>query len=291
MKKRIKIIAREPAALLAADIIYSQKKEWCGGKYRQLKCSLLKPRCHYSYDENVIYPLIVWLCGGSFAEVDRNLWMPEMTYFAKHGWAVLSVDYSTTQLTYYPEQLEDVKAAIRYARAHAADFHIDPERVAIMGESAGGYLSVLTGCTNGVPEYEAGNYLDKSSTVQAIVAWYPVATPATLSKKNWQETHFPRYVADYPNLPDLSYSDVPPTMILHGTGDTLVPCSDGEDLYEALQKAGVDSELYLIEGANHADHHFVQDETKALILAFLNRRLGQKAEIEEKSRATTSYSR
>jgi acetyl esterase/lipase len=275
MKKQIQIPAREPVVLLAADIVYSQKQEWCEGKYRQLKCSLVRPRCHFPYDENRTYPLLVWLCGGSFAEVDRNIWIPEMTYFAKRGWVVLSVDYSTTQLTYYPEQLEDVKAAIRYARAHAADFHIDPERVAVMGESAGGYLSVLTGFTNGAPEYEAGDYLDSSSAVQAVVAWYPVAKLTILSEKSWEETHIPRYAADYPDLPGLSHAGVPPTMILHGTGDTLISRSDSEHLYEALQKAGVDSELYLIEGADHADHPFVQDEVKALILAFLNRRLGR----------------
>lgn len=274
MKQQIKVNVTQPAVLLAADIVYSQKQEWCEGKYRQLKCSLLKPRCHYPYDEDRTYPLLVWLCGGSFAEVDRNLWMPEMTYFAKRGWAVLSVDYSTTQLTYWPEQLEDVKAAIRYARAHARDFHIDPDRVAVMGESAGGYLSALAGCTNGAARYEKGDYLEQSSAVQAVVAWYPATELSALCSRPWEETHMPRYVPDYPDLCPLVTGDAPPTLVLHGTGDTLVPCGQGEMLYEALQRAGVDSDLYLIEGANHADHPFVQDEVKAMILEFLNRRLG-----------------
>ena len=271
MKTKIQISVSEPAVLLAADIVYSQKQEWCEGKYRQLKCALLKPRCHYPYDENKTYPLLVWLCGGSFAEVDRNIWMPELTYFAKRGWAVLSVDYSTTQLTYWPEQLEDVKAAIRYARAHAAEFHIDPARVAIMGESAGGYLSVLAGLTNNAVEYEKGDNLSESSAVQAVVAWYPAAELSRLGQRDWSETHMPRYVADYPDLYGLVTPDAPPTLILHGTGDTLVPYSNGEKLYDELEAAGVESDLYLIEGADHADHPFVQDKAKAIILEFLNK--------------------
>lgn len=273
MKKQIRVEKAEPVVLLAADIVYSQKQAWCGGKYRQLKCALMKPRCHYPYDENRTYPLLVWLCGGSFAEVDRNVWAPELAYFAKRGYAVMSVDYSTTQLTYWPEQLEDVKQAIRYARAHAAELHIDPARVTVMGESAGGYLSVLAGCTNADPAYERGELLDVSSEVQAVVAFYPVCGMASTAAKPWAETHVPRYAADYPELDGQVTPGTPPTLIFHGTGDTLVPSWHGERLYDALQAAGVESDLYLVEGANHADHPFVQEEVKDLILAFLDRHL------------------
>lgn len=275
MEQILHVDVQEPAVLLAADIVYSQKQEWCGGKYRQLKCSLLKPRAHYPYDDKQArYPLLVFLCGGSFAEVDRNLWMPELTYFAKHGWAVLGVDYSTIQLTDWPDQLTDVKAAIRYARAHAEEFCIDPDRIAVMGESAGGYLSLLAGCTNGDARYDIGDYLEQSSAVGAVVAWYPVTEIQRFCKEPFEKTHMPPFTANYPDLPGLMTPAMPATMLLHGSGDTLVPCTHSRILYEALQKNGVDSDLYLINGANHADHPFVQESVKALILKFLNDKLG-----------------
>lgn len=276
MEKTLHVDVQEPAVLLAADIVYAQKQEWCGGKYRPLKCSLLKPRAHYPYDDKKArYPLLVFLCGGSFAEVDRNLWMAEMTYFAKHGWAVLGVDYSTIQLTAWPDQLTDVKAAIRYARAHAEDFCIDPSRVAVMGESAGGYLSILAGCTNGDRQYDVGDYLEQSSEVQAVVAWYPVVNISGVIDEPFEKTHTPPFVRKYPDLPGLITPKMPATMLLHGTGDTLVPCEHSKILYRTFQEKGVDTDLYLIEGANHADHPFVQESVKALMLKFLNDRLGK----------------
>lgn len=275
MERTLHIDVQEPVVLLAADIVYSQKQEWCGGKYRQLKCSLLKPRTHYPYDVKTRrYPLLVFICGGSFAEVDRNLWMPEMTYFAKHGWVVLSVDYSTIQLTSWPDQLTDVKAAIRFAKAHAEEFCIDPDRVVVMGESAGGYLSVLAGCTNGDRTYDVGDYLNESSDVQAVVAWYPVSEIQDFCKEPFEITHMPLFTHKYPDLPELITPNIPPTMLLHGTGDTLVSCDNSRRLYAAMQANNIDSELYLIDGANHADHPFVQQPVKELILRFLEDRLG-----------------
>ncbi|MDD3337075.1 MAG: alpha/beta hydrolase, partial [Eubacteriales bacterium] len=162
MKQTVQFPVKDHVVTLAADIVYGQRQEWCEAKYRQLKLSFMKPRCHYPYDVPSTYPLVVWICGGSFIEVDRNVWMPELVDLVRHGYAVASVEYSVTSLTRFPQQLEDIKQAIRFLRAHAEELQIQPEHIAIMGESAGGYFSALTALTNHDKRYDKGEYLEQS---------------------------------------------------------------------------------------------------------------------------------
>lgn len=272
MRKVIQVPRDEEVITLAADIVYGQRQEWCKAKYRQLHMSLMKPRCNYPYDEEKTYPLIIWLCGGSFAEVDRNVWMPELVYFAKQGFAVAAVDYSVIQLTRFPDQLTDIKEAIRFIRAHAEEFHIDPNRIAVMGESAGGYLSVLTGMTGEAKEYDNGTYPEYSSEVQAVVAWYPCVEMEWIVPDR-KRVNIPEDAENYPNLTALVKGGLPPCLLLHGTADSLVPKEHSEALYKALEDAGNEADLYLIEGADHADRPFIKEEVKQLIADFLNRHI------------------
>ena len=274
MKKIIKVEKKDKVILLADKICYWQRPDWCEGRYRQLNFSLMKPRCHYDYDEGETYPLLLWITGGSFIEEDINIWMPELVYFAKHGYAVAGVDYSVNARTRFPMQLEDIKACIRYIRAHAKELHIKPDKIAIMGESAGGYFSSLTALTGNTKEFDKGDFLEYSSAVQAAIPWYPPCDTSKVEVKPGDD--IATDVASYINLATLPDKETtPPFMILHGTGDRLVRCEQGEMLYEGLQKAGVPSDLILIEGADHADHYFIQEEVKAMILDFLNKTIGE----------------
>ncbi len=270
MKKVLQITPKEPVVMLASDIVFAQRQEWCEAKYRQLHLSFLKPRCHYPYDERKTYLLFIWLSGCFFIEVDRNVWMPELMYFAKDGYAVASVEYSVTGLTRFPQQLEDIKQAIRFLRAHAEELQIQPEHIAIMGESAGGYFSALTALTNHDRQYDKGEYLDQSSAVQVAIPWYPATEIGNIDPI---QTNCHRDIVHFPDLVELVTPDAPPFMILHGLSATLMNYHHSEVLYNALQAAGVESDLYLVEGADHADHRFVQDECKALILEYLDSKM------------------
>lgn len=268
MRKVIQVPRDEEVVTLASDIVYGQRQEWCHAKYRQLRMSLMKPRCNYSYDEDKNYPLIVWLCGGSFAEVDRNVWIPELVYFAKQGFAVAAVDYSVIQLTRYPDQLVDIKEAIRYIRAHAQEFHIDPDRIAVMGESAGGYLSILAGMTGQDQTFDNGTYPEFSSEVQAVVAWYPCVEMEWLVPGR-KDVNMAEDVENFPNLSGMVKEGMPPCLLLHGTADQLVPAKHSETLYRALEEKGNTVDFYLVEGADHADRPFVNTEVKQIIADFL----------------------
>jgi acetyl esterase/lipase len=271
MKKTITVVPKDPVITMADGIVYAQRTEWCDAVVRQLKLSIIRPRQFFSYDRRVKWPVIIWICGGGFTTLDRNVWAPELAWFAKQGYIIASVDYSVIARTRFPEQIEEIKEAIRFLRTHGEEYGIDPERFAVMGESAGGYLSALTGLTGKTKEYDKGTNLDKSSAVQAVVSWYPLTEPDNFECSEEMALLLPRDLDKYPNLIKLVDRDAPPFLILHGNTDTQVQVSHGEKLYEALNKAGVDSELVILNGAEHADEPFVQDEIKQLIIKFLNR--------------------
>ena len=257
MKKIINIDVKEPVIHLSTEIVYGHRVAWAGVDYRQLKLSLIRPRVFFDYDSGEKRPLLIFLAGGGFTEVDRNAWIPDLVWFARRGYIVASIDYSVTARTEHPMQIEDVKAAVRYLRAHKDEFHIDDSKIIIAGESAGGYLAGLAALTNGTGEYDRGENLEYSSDVSAAVCIYPAVDVKKL--------------IDAPALQDIVTPKAPPFMILQGLADVLVDYrTQGNVLYDALEQNGVRTEYYLVEGANHADAHFYQDEMKELVLEFMN---------------------
>ena len=297
MRTEIEVNSAEQMITMGADLVYAQKPYWCGAGFYPLKMSLLRPRAFFEYDDKTApMPVIVWLCGGGWTETEHNVWIPELTYFAKHGFCVASVSYSLSPTWFFPEPVIDIKQAIRFLRAHAEQFHIDPERIAVMGESAGAHFAAITAASNGKPEWEKGEYLEYSSSVQAAVAWYTPVNMADLEGRGEVESYRTRpqtltcgleyepqsisagvlHVRDHDKLcremDPRTYidGDTPPFMLLHGTGDTLIDISNSEALYRSLQEAGVRSDLLVIKGAQHGDQAFIQPCVKDRIIQFLH---------------------
>ncbi len=261
MKKIIDVEKKEPLVLMSNSIIYSQKPYWCG-TINYLSMTFMAPRQFFPYDTDTngkIWPVLVFLCGGGMRRMDRGAWMGELAWFAKKGYAIASVQYSTDKNTEFPVPAVEVKEAIRFLRANAKKLNIDPDRIAIMGESAGAYLAGFTGLTKGIKEYEEGDYLDEDSSVQSVVTWY---VPNNSRKQPGR-----------PTLDSLITKDSPPFLLIHGDADDCVNVEQSEILYSALEKNGIPSDLYIIKGANHGDGHFVQVEIKEIILEFLNKTL------------------
>lgn len=108
----------------------------------------------------------------SVAYDGRSAHLAYLSELARSGFVVASIEYRTSNEAAYPKQLEDVKAAIRYLRAHSERYNIDTERFGVMGESAGGYLTAMAALNNDTV-YDVGEYTEQSSKVQAACPWYP----------------------------------------------------------------------------------------------------------------------
>ena len=182
--------------------------------------------------------------------MDRSAHLAYLSNLAQQGFVVASVEYRTSNEAKYPAPLQDVKAGIRYLRAHAERFCIDPDRIGVMGESAGGYLTCMAALADD-PIYDVGENLEYSSAVQAACPWYPptdfrgflysdpeqcaTAPESLLLGKNVMR-HPEEALACCP----VSFvtKDAPPFLIIHGDNDHTVPFGQGEELHDELEKAG-----------------------------------------------------
>lgn len=269
------------------DITYKYYKS--SGTYKPLKMSLLIPR---NRDENTKRPLLIWVCGGGFETLDKDVWMPEMQYFARNGYSVASIEYRTHNQKPFPGLVEDAKEAVRYLRAHAKEYGIDCERIAMMGESAGGYISSMVGVTGNTKEFDTGEYRNESSEIQAVINIYG----RTRQERGWREKieqGRPRNTTELlmngkpEDIPEVyrkatpsNYmrKGLPPFLILHGTEDKAVPIIQNDLFYEDLVQAGAQVDYYRVIGAGHGGAQFYQPEMKKIILDFLNRHFMPKAE-------------
>jgi acetyl esterase/lipase len=255
MKKQIHVNIKASTILLASEIVFGQREVWCQSASIPLKWSLMRPHNFFSYDKTQVLSLIVWICGDCFTEMDRNLHVPELSWFAKWGYAATSVDYSVYYRSKFPESVEDVELAIRFLKAHGMEYNLDVNHIAIMGESAGGYLAALCNVTGNNKKFDKGVYENFSSKVQAAILWYPVIN-TTVMVIDPNRITVPCDWNNYADVTQYVAADAPPVLILHGSGDTLVPIAQGELLYQALKNVKVDVEMIIIEGVEHVDNAF-----------------------------------
>mgnify|MGYP000354464267 FL=1 len=128
MKKSIDICVKSPQYVTITNLSFTQVDSWFGHCKRDLKMDLIYPE-----DPGRKYPCIVWICGGAWLEMDKSAHLAYLAGLARSGFVVASVEYRTSNEAKFPKQLEDVKSAIRYLRAHADRFCIDPEHFGVMG--------------------------------------------------------------------------------------------------------------------------------------------------------------
>lgn len=230
-------------------------------------------------------PVVVWIHGGAWNSGSKN--PCPIGFMAAHNLAIVSLDYRLTQTAPFPAQLHDCKGAIRWLRAHAEQYHLDPDHIGIFGASAGGHLALLLATVHDNPALEGtvGGNNDRSSAVQCVCAFYPptdlnrlVTNPAFRTNPNGDvakliggavDSNVAKAIAASP----LTYVDktCAPVFLLHGEADTLVPPDQSRIFYAALQQAGVESQLEIIP---HQGHGIIAPPAAAKkIYAFFNRHL------------------
>lgn len=285
MEKTIKIETPLHDVLFYTDITYAHRQNFFKQYVKPMAVHIMRPIYDIEHWETL--PLLIWVGGGAWKGSTPFRAIPMLSYFARRGYVVASVDYTVSGEDIFPAQIRDVKAAIRFLRAHAAQYGIDPNRVALIGDSAGGHLVSLAALSTGVEEFKTDDWAGLSDEVQAVVDLYgpsvfPVSDEQEITGECWQSPDsllLGGHCSARPELAKLASpithvkKDAPPFMILHGTNDTMVGIRHSEALYHALCEAGAKAEFYRIEGAGHATPEFAQDETLQMILNFLNAHL------------------
>ena len=228
------------------------------GKTKQLLLDLYLP----IEDTQKPRPLLIYIHGGGWLEFSKDICPGEIV--AKKGYAIACINYRYSTEAIFPAQIHDAKAAVRWLRANATQYNLDPDKFGAWGASAGGYLSILLGTSGGVAEL-AGNQgnLDVSSEIQAVCTWF-APTDFTQVPPAFSEPFSPEIVQKYRGVPWLLYTEVthrllggvvaenlelaalanpinyidredPPVLVVHGELDKIVPISQSEILVEALE--------------------------------------------------------
>jgi len=232
-------------------------------------------------------PLVVYVHGGAFRAGDKGEW-PPLEYVAQ-GYALAAINYRLSQHALFPAQIEDCKAAVRWLRAHAAEYGLAPDRFAAGGTSAGGHLVAMLGTTGHVSELDIGEHLDVSSRVQAVLDYFGPTDFLQMDAHRLPNG----MVHDTPGSPEsqlvggpiqenpdkvaranpMTYvtAEAPPFLIVHGDQDPLVPHHQSELLAAALKKAGVPVTFYTVEGGGHGG--FEDPKVDELTKAFLEKYL------------------
>lgn len=244
------------------------------------------------------FPLLLYIHGGGWRMGTRRICFLDCIIGAvEHGYAVASMDYRLVPGVCFPEFLYDVKTAVRWARANAAEYRLDSERIGAIGDSAGGTLALLLGFTAGMPGWGDEHYgwSGVSDAVQAVCAMY---APTVLDgdEEAWlRENGLRRRIvgdgkadvygeafgtADRETLRRVSpvslvHPDIPPVLLQHGRADALVPCQHSIFLARRIETLCSPDrvQLRLYPERDHGDRLFLGEANCREVLTFFDRLL------------------
>ncbi|HLK57325.1 MAG TPA: alpha/beta hydrolase [Chthonomonadaceae bacterium] len=271
-------------ALLSIAPLNAQEKvvvendiEFANPDNQHLKLDMARPA-----EGNGPFPAIVCIHGGGFRGGDRQGYDGLIKALAEHGYVAVTVTYRLAPKYPFPAAIYDVKASVRWLRANAAKYHIDPERIGTTGGSAGGHLALFLGVTGDVKAFEGdeGN-LDQSSRVQCVVSYFgPTDFTKSYGKSVDAAEVLPLFLGG-----DLQHErrkhilssplywvtpNAPPTLCLHGTKDNYVAIEQSEWIVEKLKAAEVEAQLIPFEGAGHGFGGEDAKKADAAMIAFFD---------------------
>lgn len=242
------------------------------------------------------FPLVMFIHGGGWFSGDKTdgqerAWVT----LREQGYAVASLNYRLSGEAPHPAGIIDCKTVLRYLKAHAAEYHIDAERISVSGDSSGGHYALMVALTAGNPDFEdltRGNP-EQASDVACAVVWYP-ATDLSETMRTVRDGEYTGFGADFAwsnieryagkTIEDVSddvlvsaspiqyvTEDMPPVLLQHGNADTICPIDQSRRLYQKIiEIAGEEKAAFdILEGAEHGDADFETDANMERIAAFL----------------------
>lgn len=260
------------------DVVYSQVPT-LEKPIQPLQMDILLPQ------SNKPLPAVIFVTGGGFISSNRAR-MPQLRMrLAESGYFVASINYRTAPNANFPAPIEDVKTAIRFVKANAKRFNVNAEKISVIGDSAGGYLTAFVAVTND-EKIVAAVDLYGISDLTKIAADYPDEIKAQYNAAGSMASLFVNGMSGFTgrggSIFDNEYiaatnpinyvnKNSAPMLLMHGTADHIVSPSQTDLLFQALRNNGVDAERYIVPNADHLEEFFIQDEVLEVIVNFLNR--------------------
>ncbi len=265
------LLSMSPASAREVDPTH-REVEYAKVGERKLLLDLYQPESA----SETLNPLVVWIHGGAWRSGSKE--NVPVTHWLKEGFAIASVDYRLSPEAKFPAQIHDIKAAIRFLRANAERFHLDPDRIVIVGASAGGHLAALAGVSDGVQELEGtlGEYTSVSSRVQAIVSFYGASNLQSILSQSTEHGLSVRVPAlqlllggqpqDVPDLAKLASPVAsvdaadPPLWLIHGDSDPQMPLEQSKEFVKAYRNVRSSVQLDIVVGGKHGGEEFYTKE-------------------------------
>src|SRR5204863_4963388 len=262
------------------NILFESAIEYANPDNQHLQVNIARPK-----NSDRLLPCVLCIHGGGFRAGNRDSYNPLLIKLAGQGYVAVATSYRLAPKYEFPAAIFDVKAAVRWLKANAAVYQIDPDRIGVTGDSAGGHLAQFLGVTADVRQFEGdeGNYA-QSTRVACVVNRYG---PSDFTKSYGKsvdaaevlplwlggnlETAREKHLTSSP----LNWvtPSAAPTLILHGTDDKYVAYEQGVWMRDRLQACGVDVELLTFDGAGHGFKGADAEKAETAMFAFLEKQL------------------
>lgn len=261
------------------NVVFERDIEFANPDNQHLQVNVARPK-----DGTGPFPAVVCIHGGGFRAGKRESYDKLCLTLAQNGYVAITVTYRLAPAYPFPAAVLDSKSAVRWLRANAAKYHVDPTRIGVTGGSAGGHLSQFLGVTAGVKKFDAGDNLDQSSAVACVVNFYG---PSDLTKSYGKSVDaaqvLPLFFAG-----DLSTKlrehivgsplywvtpNAAPTLVVHGTEDKYVAYEQAGWMVDKLKASAVEAELLTLEGAGHGFKGADAEKAEKALLEFFGKHL------------------
>jgi len=276
--------AQQPA--LPPGVVAEENIEYANPDNQHLKLDLYRPK------EGGPHPVVICIHGGGFVGGQRQTMRWICARLAAEGYAAATIQYRLAPKYRFPACVQDCKAAVRWVRANAKKYNFNPDRIAAMGTSAGGHLSVFLAATAEVKEFEGdGGHPEYSSRISCAVNAFGPTDFTRIQGKSKSEpvlepflggtlqSHRQQYIRASPLY--WITPNTAPVLTLVGTKDEHVPLEQEKWLHERLDACGVPNELVVLEGAGHGFKGQAQEKAQAAMLAFLAKYLKKRSAPEQ----------
>jgi acetyl esterase/lipase len=259
------------APVIPDTVLWEEGIEYTNPDNQHLQLNLARPKAGEGP-----FPAVICIHGGGFRAGKRDSYDTLCVKLAERGYVAATITYRLAPKFQFPAAVNDTKAAVRWMRANAKTYKVDPTRIGVTGGSAGGHLAQFLAVTAHVPRFEGqGGHPDQSSAVTCVVNVYgPSDFTKSYGKSVDAHEVLPLWFGgNLDTKRDLHIPDAAPTLCIHGTDDKYVAHEQAVWLVDKLKASTVDAELLTLEGAGHGFKGADAEKAEKALFEYFDKKL------------------